>query len=316
MEWDDTFWLSSASLKSQAAEVYVNSNKTWTAALIGITAIWGWSFVAKQQNLHSMSASALNAWIFLLGAIALLPFAWRRVPTLTVKDWLAGSLAGVVLFIAFAFQTSGLGQTTPSNAGFITGLSVVLTPFFLFLINAERPSLKQAMGAFVALVGLGLLSLNGYAIHSGDLLILGCAIFFAIHIVVLAKINFSSSSLVLAFIQLLVVGFLSLAWSVWAGEFSVPDTASSLTVTLVVAVFGTALAYFVQTRAQAVLSAQKVALLLIFEPIFGAFFGYLLAGDRFTVMNITGAVMIISGMLVSELRLPRLRRKPLTMAVD
>nr|WP_189657685.1 DMT family transporter [Pseudomonas sp. RW3S2] len=303
-------------MKSQATEVYVNSNKTWTAALIGITAIWGWSFVAKQQNLHSMSASALNAWIFLLGAVALLPFAWRRLQALTAKDWLAGSIAGVVLFIAFAFQTSGLGQTTPSNAGFITGLSVVLTPFFLFLINAERLSLKQALGALVALVGLALLSLNGYAIHSGDLLILGCAIFFAIHIVVLAKIKFSSSSLVLAFIQLLVVGLLSLVWSVVAGEFSVPDTAPSLTVTLVVAVFGTALAYFVQTRAQAVLSAQKVALLLICEPIFGALFGYLLAGDRFTVMNIIGAVMIISGMLISELRLPRLRRKSLTVAVD
>ncbi|WP_208644539.1 DMT family transporter [Pseudomonas reidholzensis] len=281
-----------------------------------ITAVWGWSFVAKQQALHGISASALNACIFIVGALVLLPFAVKKLPGLSAKDWLAGILAGVVLFIAFAFQTSGLGHTTPSNAGFITGLSVVLTPLFLFLISAEKPLAKQALGAVVALLGLGFLSLNGDSIRAGDLLILGCAVFFALHIVVLAKTRFGSTSLVLAFIQLLTVGVLSLIWSVTAGEFSLPGTPSAITTTLIIAVLGTALAYLVQTRAQAVLPAQKVALLLVCEPIFAACFGYLLAGDRFTLLNMVGALMIVLGMLISELRLPRRRRSNVMTVAD
>jgi drug/metabolite transporter (DMT)-like permease len=290
----------------------VNANKTWTAALVLITGFWGWSFVAKQQSLHAISASALNACIFILGAAALMPFAWRHLAKLAHKDWAAGGLAGGVLFLAFAFQTSGLARTTPSNAGFITGLSVVLTPFFLYLFCSERPSLKQGVGAFVALVGLALLSLNDFAVHSGDVLIFCCAVFFALHIVVLAKISFSSTSLVLAFIQLLTVGILSLSWSLLTGEFSLPDTRPAITSTITIALIGTAVAYLVQTRAQTVLSAQKVALLLIFETIFAGLFGYLLAGDRLSAINVTGALMIISAILISELRLPRFRRRTFT----
>ncbi|MNY30574.1 EamA-like transporter family protein [compost metagenome] len=56
------------------------------------------------------------------------------------------------------------------------------------------------------------------------------------------------------------------------------------------------------------LSAQKVALLLVCEPIFSGFFGYLLAGDRFTILNIAGALMIIAGMVISEIRMPHLKK--------
>ncbi|NIF27528.1 DMT family transporter [Pantoea sp. Tr-811] len=291
-------------------------NQVWTFALIAITAVWGWSFVAKQQSLHSNSASALNAFIFIIAAVALLPWAIKHLKSLSRRDWRAGVFAGLMLFIAFAFQTSGLAHTTPSNAGFITGLSVVLTPCFLFLIGAERPKAKQVVGASTALCGLGFLSLQDYAIHYGDLLILGCAVFFAIHIIVLSKIKFGSTSLVLAFIQLLTVGVLSLVWSLAAGEFSLPQDRSSLLTVLIIAVVGTAVAYLVQTRAQMVLPAQKVALLLVCEPIFSGYFGYLLAGDRFTSMNILGACLIVLGMIVSELRLPGLRRKVGVVAAD
>lgn len=267
-----------------------------------VTAIWGWSFVAKQQAMHGIHPSAMNACVFILGALALLPFAWRELRRLSGRDWLSGLFAGTVLFIAFAFQTSGLKYTTPSNAGFITGMCVVLTPILLFLIARERPSAPQMVGCLLAVIGLGMLSLSDFTVHAGDALVFGCAIFFALHIVVLSRTTFSGSSMLLTFIQLVTVGVLSLVWSLGAGEFSVPAGGGSLGTLVAIALAGTALAFYIQTRAQSVLPAQKVALLLVCEPVFSGIFGYLLAGDRFTTVNLVGAGLILAGMIGSELR--------------
>jgi len=280
----------------------VSNGNRWLLALVAVTAIWGWSFVAKHQGLGSISPSALNACIFLPAALALFPFAARSLRQLQRRDLVAGLFAGTVLFIAFTFQTTGLAYTTPSNAGFITGLCSVFVPFILYLTGRGRPTSRQVLGTGIALVGLGLLSLENFTLHIGDLLILGCAIGFAAHVVVLSLSSSTASSQASAFLQLTTVGALSLAWSLMFNEFSLPDSLASVANLLSISLLGTALAYFVQTRAQAVLSAQKVALVLICEPMFSGLFGYFLAGDRFTVMKAIGAAMILVGVVVGELR--------------
>lgn len=279
----------------------MNRSKFWSFALVVVTAIWGWSFVAK-HDLQGMAASCLNSWLFLLGGASLLPFAFSSLLRIGRKDWLLGVAAGVVLFVAFAFQTTGIQLTSPSNAGFITGLAVVFTPLILYFVSGEKTSGLQLAGAVIALAGLALLSARGFEFHVGDLLILVCAVFFAAHIVVLSKGRFSGSPLAFAVIQLFTVGVLSLAWSVEAGEFTVPDDVNSQVIVLLLAVLSTALAYAVQTKAQTVIPAQKVALILLAEPVFGGVFGYFLAGDRLTSLNMLGAGLIIFGMLISELR--------------
>lgn len=278
----------------------MNWSKFWSLALVVVTAIWGWSFVAK-HDLQGMAASCLNSWLFLLGGASLLPFAFKSLLRIGRKDWLVGLVAGVVLYVAFAFQTTGIQLTSPSNAGFITGLAVVFTPLILYFVSGEKTSSLQLVGAVIALVGLALLSAREFEFHVGDLLILVCAVFFAAHIVVLSKGRSSDSALALAVIQLFTVGVLSLAWSVGAGEFSIPADVGSQMVVVLLAVLSTALAYAVQTKAQTVIPAQKVALILLAEPVFGGVFGYFLAGDRLTNVNLLGAVLIVFGMLISEL---------------
>lgn len=279
----------------------MNRSKFWAFALVLVTAIWGWSFVAK-HNLQGMAASCLNSWLFLLGGASLLPFALNSLLRIGRKDWSVGVAAGVVLFVAFAFQTTGIQLTSPSNAGFITGLAVVFTPLILYFVSGEKTSSIQLTGAVIALAGLGLLSARGFEFHVGDLLILLCAVFFAAHIVVLAKGRFSGSPLAFAVIQVFTVGVLSLAWSLGAGEFSVPADVESQMVVVLLALLSTALAYVVQTKAQTVIPAQKVALILLAEPVFGGVFGYFLAGDRLTSFNLLGGALIVFGMLISELR--------------
>jgi drug/metabolite transporter (DMT)-like permease len=287
----------------------VSAKQTWSLALIMVTAIWGWCFVAKQQSLQGMSASSLNTWIFFVGASCLGPFAIRDLANLPARDWMFGRLAGAILFVAFSFQTSGIGLTTPSNAGFMTGFAVVFTPLLLFVLFKETPTFQQWAGGAIALIGLALFSLNDLSLHLGDALILCCAVFFAAHIVALAKLPFSGTPVSFCFVQLVTVGVLSGGWSVSSNELVAPMGNDAWLTMLLLAVFGTALAYFVQTSAQSVMSTQMVALILLFEPIFSALFGYALAGDRMTATNISGAVLIIAGMAVSELGAMFKRRK-------
>jgi drug/metabolite transporter (DMT)-like permease len=279
----------------------VNRSKFWSLALLVVTGVWGWSFVAK-HDIQGMAASSLNTWLFLLGGASLLPFAFSSLVKIGRKDLLVGVAAGVVLFVAFAFQTTGIQITTPSNAGFITGLAVVFTPLILYFVTGEKTSSLQLAGAVIALAGLALLSARGFEFHTGDLLILLCAVFFAAHIVVLSKGRFSGSPLAFAVIQLFTVGVLSLFWSVAAGEFTLPADRVSQVIVGLLAILSTGLAYAVQTKAQTMIPAQKIALILLAEPVFSGLFGYFLAGDRLTSINLLGAALIILGMFVSELR--------------
>jgi len=284
------------------------SASLWSLALVGITVLWGWSFVAIHFALSEISAASFNAYRFLTGATVLLLFAPKKILRMTRLGALYGAVAGIVLFFAFAFQTSGLRWTSASNASFITGLAIVFTPVFSLIILKLRPTRKQATGAVIATVGLALLTLKGIRIHLGDLLVLACAVFTALHIVILSKYSKDVDALVLAFVQVLVVGLLSLLWSYGEGGIEMPRTAEVLWAIGVIGAAGTALAYFVQTKAQVQASPSSIALILVLEPVFGGLFGYWLGGDRLGVVNVLGACLIVLGMVVAEWR--SVRRKP------
>ncbi|QSB20141.1 EamA family transporter [Pseudomonas sp. 15A4] len=89
----------------------------WSIALLLVTAVWGWSFVAKHETLAIMAPSTLNAWMFTLAALALLPFSIRSFRHLKPRDWVSAVFAGIVLFAAFSLQTSGTALTTPPMPG-------------------------------------------------------------------------------------------------------------------------------------------------------------------------------------------------------
>lgn len=275
----------------------------WIIALIAVTVLWGWSFSAIHQALQELSASTFNTYRFMVGAAVMLPFVVKKLSRSTHLDWFVGGLAGLVLFLAFTFQTSGIAYTTASNAAFITGLAVVFTPFLAKVLLKQNPKRQQIMGAALAAIGLALLTINDFAVHVGDTLILACAIFTALHIIVLAKVSKNHDVALLAFIQVFVVAVLSLLWAFFSRPISLPQTSHTYSTIVIMGIAGTAVAYFVQTKAQVQTSPNKIALIIVLEPVFGGFFGYLLAGDRLTVMNMFGAVLIIVAMIITELKL-------------
>ncbi|TFY92108.1 DMT family transporter [Pseudomonas kairouanensis] len=277
----------------------MHPSTAWCLALIGITALWGWSFVAIHDALSTLTASSLNALRFLSGTIVMVIFI-PRLKALSLKEVGNGVLAGSVLFLAFTFQTSGLTYTSASNASFITGLAILFTPLFALLFLKLRPSKQQLLGGLTATAGLALLTLKGLSIHLGDLLVLICAAFTALHIVTLYVISKRTDTAALAFLQISTVAILSLIWSVSAGEFKLPKSMSVTYPILIIGIVGTALAFFIQTKAQTTASPSTIALILVLEPVFGGIFGYFLGGDRLSTINMAGALLIIIGMIISE----------------
>jgi drug/metabolite transporter (DMT)-like permease len=240
---------------------------------------------------HFLAAAAL--FLLLVGP------SLRRI---TRREVVGGTAAGAVLFAAYAFQTAGLGYTTASNAGFITGLAVVLTPLLGTLVLRIRSNRRQLLGALLATTGLAAICLRGLEIHLGDALVLGCAVCFAAHILVLSRVAADCHPGWLTLVQLFTVGMLALAWTIAADEVVVPSGQNAWLALGITAVIASALAFFVQTRAQQNSSPNRIALILTLEPVFGGIFGYWLAHDPISVAYLVGAILIIAGILTAELK--------------
>jgi drug/metabolite transporter (DMT)-like permease len=281
----------------------------WELALVAVTAVWGSTFVLVRDAVAQVPPFTFIAYRFLAAALLLVAVRPRLLvavrPRLAVGRQpgllAAGALAGLALFAGYGFQTVGLQYTTASNAGFITGLAVVLTPLFAGLLLRQSPGRWPVVGALLAAVGLALLSLQRLEVRQGDALVLGCAVAFAAHILLLGRFAPRFSSYRLAVVQLGTTGLLALVWAAVAGDLGVPGSAEVWVALAITSVAASAGAFLIQTRAQREVSPTRTAVILAMEPVFAGLFGFLLAGDRLSGRGWLGAGLIVAGMLVAEL---------------
>ena len=272
----------------------------WELAMVAVTAVWGSTFVLVRDAVAQIPPFTFIAYRFL--AAALLLAALRpRLAAVGSPELAAGAAAGLALFAGYGFQTVGLQYTTASNAGFITGLSVVLTPLFAGLLLRQPPGRWPVTGALLAAAGLALLSLQRLEVRQGDALVFGCAVAFAAHILLLGRFAPRFSSYRLAVVQLAAAGLLALAWAGFAGDLVVPGSAEVWLALVITSVAASAGAFLIQTRAQREVSPTRTAVILTMEPVFAGLFGFLLAGERLSGRGWLGAGLILAGMLVAEL---------------
>jgi drug/metabolite transporter (DMT)-like permease len=276
----------------------------WELGLVAVTAVWGATFVLVRDAVAQVPPSTFLAIRFLAAAVLLAVL--RPLPAVRLGRGLAvaGVVAGLALFAGYGFQTVGLQYTSASNAGFITGLAVVLTPLLAALVLRESPGRWPATGAVLAATGLALLTLDRLEVRRGDALVLGCAFAFAVHILLLGRYAPRHDSYPLAVVQLVTVGMLALAWAAGAGDLQVPGTAQVWVALAVTAVLASAGGFLIQTRAQRDVSPTRTAIILTMEPVFAGLFGFLLAGERLAARGWLGAACIVAGMLVAELGRP------------
>ena len=270
------------------------------AALVLVTAVWGVTFVQVKDAVELYPLFAFLAVRFAIATVVLAPVAGPRLRLLDRRGAAAGAGLGLLLALGYALQTAGLERTTVSSTGFVTGLYVVFTPLFALALFRVRIGRAVWMGVAVATAGLALLSGVGAASSVGDLLVLGGAAAYALQIVLLER--FAPRYDVIAFTQVEMAaafaGFAAVA--VALGQVELPRGWTVWGALLVTGVFASALGFLVQTWAQRRTSATRTALAFAMEPVFTAAFGFWLAGDRLGAGAWTGAVLIMTGIVIAE----------------
>jgi len=283
----------------------MGKNLIYTLMLVGITAVWGWTFVVVRDAIALYGVLPFLAVRFALAAGALAPFS---VPKLTRRTLLVGGGIGVVLAVAYLFQTLGLLFTTPTNSGLITGLFVVFAPLADRIFFGASFSRQVIVAVVLSLLGMVLLAGGGpEGVNPGDLLTLVCAAALGLHIALLSRYAAGYDALSLAFAQILAMSALFILFWPFFDPVELPPRGVWIAL-LVTGLVASAGAFWVQTFAQQRIPAARTAIILTMEPVFAALFGYWLAGDRLVIVQITGAVLILSALIVGEV-LPVLRRR-------
>ncbi|ABO49265.1 protein of unknown function DUF6, transmembrane [Desulforamulus reducens MI-1] len=272
-------------------------------ALLAVTFVWGVTFVVVQDALSGIGPYYFIGIRFAIAFAFLALIYWKRLQNLNIETIKAGFIIGAFLFAGYAFQTVGLQYTTASNAGFITGLAVVLVPLFSSLITWKIPGNSVLLGITSATVGLGLLSLgNNLSINFGDILCFFCAVSYAGHIILVGKYAPTRDPILLAILQVGVVAIISLgcglALETLPDEFSRPV----LNGLFITAIPATALAFLIQNSVQRFTSATHTAIIFIMEPVFAAATGWLWAGEILSDRQWVGCLLILTGMLIAEFK--------------
>ena len=280
-------------------------------------AIWGFAFVAQREGMETMGPFLFNTARFFIGTVFLLPIVWylskkKKVSTdketSTKKLWIAGIVAGLFLFTASSFQQVGIQYTTAGKAGFITGLYIFFVPL-IGIFFGQRTGSGTWLGAFIAIIGLYLLSINeDFSIARGDLLQLICAVFFAAHVLVIGYVAKRMDPLKLSLIQYFVSGvlsfFIAIAIEVITWQMIV-DTAIPL---IYAGIMSIGVGYTLQVVAQQHAKSSHAAIILGLEGAFAVLGGWLILDENLSTRGMIGCGLMLSGMFLSQL-LPRLSLK-------
>lgn len=274
-------------------------------AVIAAAVLFGTTFVMVKDAVRDVGPVPFLAVRFLIGALAMALFARSgsgRGGRAQPGVWRAGLVCGIALLLGYVFQTVGLQYTTSSVSAFVTYLLVVMVPVISALTLRRAPTPPTIVGVVLATSGLFLLTGRGVHLGKGELLTLGCALSFAVHIVLLAYFAPRFDTTRLNGIQLLVVGGACLVPGIWLGGYCFTARAWLAAVYTGVAVSGVALG--LQLWGQRRVGPTRTSLLLMIEPVSAAFLGYAV-GDRLGVGGVVGALLILAGIAVAEFPLAR-----------
>jgi drug/metabolite transporter (DMT)-like permease len=268
--------------------------------LVGVTAIWGVTFVQVQDALALYPLFAFLAVRFAISTVALASFAWRSVRTLPREGVVAGLGVGALLAAAYGLQTAGLERTTVASTGFITGLYVVFTPLIALWLFGTRVPVAAWAGVVFAVVGLLLLNDVPGGSTLGNALVLGNAVLQSFQIAAMERFAPRYDPRALTFLQMSAsfVGFAVIALAL--GQVEMPRGWTVWGALLVTGVFAGALGYLIATWVQARTTAARAALVFTLEAPFAALFGVLLADEVLGWVGWTGCVVMLAGIVLAE----------------
>lgn len=302
-----------------------HSNKAHLAdfALIVVTLIWGLGFVISKGLVAELGPLSLIIYRFSVASVTMGLAFFPRGRRMSRRVLAGGLFVGLLLFLGFFLQTLGLCYTTASNAGFITGLSVVMVPFLSTTVLRRPPSAASVAGVGLAGLGLGLLVIKpgtSAVLGIGDILVFISAVFFALHIVYVGKYAPYVDVGLFVVLQLLTVvaasafilgvlwtlghvwpGLNPMMWAPFTGWIGIPRDARVWAGIIYLGALATGGAFFIQNAAQRFTTPTHVAVIFSMEPVFAALFANLFLREFLTPRAYAGALLILIGTLACEM---------------
>ena len=278
-------------------------------ALLVATIIWGSAFIAQSVGMDHIGPMTFLAVRCAMGAAFLIPLSylfekdkkefiskWKNP-----KLWKTGFICGLALFTASGMQQVGLVYTTAGKAGFITAMYIILVPI-LGIFLGSRPSPMAWISVGLAVGGLYLLSCVGVSsINIGDILLLGCAMAYAVQITLVDRMSDGLDGIRLNFVQVLVCGVAS-AVMMFATEDPNPANIVACTVPLAYAgILSTGIAFSLQIIGQKYLEPTPASLIMSLESVFAVLCGWLLLNERMTKYEISGCILVFAAVILSQI---------------
>ena len=270
-------------------------------ALLTVSVAWGLSFVVMKDPIAKQSVNSFLCTRFLVAVLAMLALKPSVVKKINREILIKGSIAGLLLATGFILQTFGLARAGAAITGFITGLYVIATPLIAAIVLKAKISRFTWSCVALATTGLALLSLKGWSIGIGEVLVLFCAIAFAAHIVTLGHWSNGLDAYAMTVVQLATCALLTGSISLAQG-YEAPANLSGWLVIFYTAVVCTAIAFVVQTWSQAHISSTKVAVILTMEVVFAAIFAVIFGGETLTFKVLIGGAMVLAAMFMIVLK--------------
>ncbi len=282
------------------------NSKVADLALVLTALIWGSAFPVSQYAIDSnMSTSLILLLRFSIASIILLILFFKKIKTITKKEFQYGIIAGAFLFLGFYTQTIGLKYTTPSNNAFITAIYVIMVPFITMFVFKKRPKTKFFFLPLITFLGVVILTYSpssNVLLSKGDLLTLLCALFFALHISYLGIVSKKVDVIKMTFLQMITASVLSLLFFVFYDKLVITniDYTKGILSILYLGIFSTCLCFFIQTYAQSNTSPSKAAMILSTEALFGSLFSVILKIEPFTINLLIGGLLILLTIFAAE----------------
>lgn len=274
--------------------------------------IWGSSFFIMKDALDALPVQYLLAIRFTAGAVLLGLLCWKKWRIFTPDYLWRGAVIGGFLYLAYSVQTYGLALTTPSKNAFLTAVYCVLVPFLYWAFAGVRPDRYNVIAAVLCVAGVGLVSLTGdLTVNPGDGLTLVSAVFYASHIVAVAKVSAGKDIYLLTVFQFAFSGLY--AWI--GGAFTETFPAQALVRPEVVlpliylAVMATTAALLFQNVGQVWSDPASASVILSLESVFGVASSVLFYGDEVTGRLLAGFALIFVAVVCSETKFSFLRNK-------
>ncbi|MCR5330492.1 MAG: DMT family transporter [Lachnospiraceae bacterium] len=295
------------------------NNIKYSLLIVLAAFIWGSAFVAQSVGMDYIGPFMFNAFRFTIGGIVLIPVvlifkkknpekptvsASGNIPFASLSDTkrliVCGIICGIILCTASSFQQVGIQYTTPGKSGFITSLYVIMVPLF-GLFSKEKPGFIMWIGALISMVGMYLLCVSeSLSLNKGDILTFFCAVFFAIHIIVIGKFAPYTDGIKLSCIQFFTAGVISSVIAPIVENLNVEMLPNAIIPILYAGVLSCGVAFTLQTVAQQKVNPVLCSLLFSLESVFSVLTSWLILHERLTAKEIAGCILVFAAVVLVQ----------------